>query len=212
MFNFHQAGVIDNKKLVESKILPVFLCVNVFTVYNKEKGSERMYYNDTLPFNKNWRERIGKRLGTGEYDWRIHLQKEFVDFIKEIELLARLYGWNLWGGGVKNYAVTLSQIKVQGKSISIKMLSGVDYKYYVSFENEINPNNINPEEYKTKIGDTMDEALKYVHDFLNDNKYIKDPKEERFCFLGGAYDRYPVALHWERERIIEELEQKQLIG
>lgn len=166
-----------------------------------------MSYNVSLPDNKNWRSQIGKNAKAGEYGWRIHLHKEFVDFMEELEQLVDRYDWNLWGGMVNNYAVTLSQIKVPGKAITIKMIAGEEYKYYACFKNATNPNNVKLEEYETLIGNSMDETLKYVHNFLNDNKYIKDSKEESFCFLGGAYNRYPMELYWEQQRISKKQKQ-----
>lgn len=169
-------------------------------------------YNERLKYNRAWREKIGKRLNPGEYDWRIHLHTEFVEFLEEVASLAALYDWDMWGGGVKNYAVTLSQAKKDGKSISIKMISGANYKYYASFEKIWNPNNANVDHYKLLIGENMEEALKYIHEFLMDNKYQREWKDKRTCFMGGAYERYPLALHWERERVIEELEEHQLVS
>ena len=156
--------------------------------------------------NRNWREKVGKRQEKNEFSWRLGLHKEYVDFLEEVVTLANIYNWNLWGGGVNNYAVTLSQLKRDGKSISIRILPGDNYSYFVSFFDAWNPNNIDKKEYKKKIGNNMDEALKYLHTFLLENKYEIDNNRERICVLGGAYDRYPLALKWEKERIIEETE------
>ena len=51
----------------------------------------------------------------------------------------------------------------------------------------------------------MEEALKYVHSFIVENKDSKDIQGERIVVFGGAYDRYPLAYFWaleERDKII----------
>lgn len=154
--------------------------------------------------DKNWRLKIGKRLEKGEPDWRIDLQAEYVLFIEELNTLAKLYDWDLWGGGVENYAVTLSQRMQNGKSISIKIVPSKQYQYYACFERTWNPNRIAPSSYTEFAGETIEDALKYVHTYLMENKYIPT-RDKRLCFLGGAYDRYPLALMWEKERCAEEL-------
>ena len=113
--------------------------------------------------NKNWRLKIGKKREKNELNWRIHLQAEFVQFVEEAEELSKVYNWDFWGGGTKNYAVTLSQGIRDGHYISIRMNPGEKYKYYVSFARQWNPNNIEPSEYHECIGENIDEALKYLH-------------------------------------------------
>ena len=152
----------------------------------------------------NWRTKIGKRRMKGELDWRIYLHAEFVQFAEEAERLSELYDWNFWGGGVDNYAVTLSQSGRGGKSISIRLHSGDHYKYYVSFSDQWNPNNISISEYRECIGDTMDDALKYLHTFLLEHKYVREANHERICVMGGAYDRYPLAKKWAYEELVNE--------
>ena len=154
-----------------------------------------------------WRSKIGKIKMSGELDWRIYLHAEFVQFAEEAEQLSELYNWNFWGGGVNNYAVTVSQSGRDGISISIRLYSGDHYKYYVSFCREWNPNNIATSEYRECIGDTMDDALKYLHSFLIKNKYVPEINHERICIMGGAYDRYPLAKKW----AYEELEKESLL-
>ena len=153
-----------------------------------------------------WREKIGKRQVKNEYSWRLSLHKEYVDFLEEVVTLARIYDWNLWGGGVNNYAVTLSQAKRNGKSISIRILPNNNYSYFVSFANAWNPNNIEKKEYQEKIGSTMDDALKYLHTFLLENQYNSDSDREKILVMGGAYERYPLVLKWEKERMMEDLD------
>lgn len=154
----------------------------------------------------NWREKVGKRQEKQEFSWRLGLHKEFVDFAEEANNLAALYHWNFWGGKVDNYSVTLSQAQVDGKSISIRILAEDNYSYFVSFARKTNPNNVDRCEYQERIGATMDDALKYLHNYLLENQYIPTFGGERICFMGGAYDRYPLALRWEKERIMEEME------
>ena len=146
--------------------------------------------------NKNWRSRIGKKRERNELDWRFYLKTEFVQFAEEVEKLSIFYNWNLWCGGVDNYSITLSQGIRNGLSISVRMIGGDKYKYYVSFAKEINPNNIGINEYKEFIGETMDDALKYIHTYLMEHEFERDYKNERFCFMGGAYDRYPIEKIW----------------
>ncbi len=152
----------------------------------------------------NWRNKIGKKQEQGEIEWRFLLHQEFFEFMNEVHTLAKIYNWNLWGGGVNNYAVTLSQNKPNGIRCSIKMLASDSYKYYFCLTKEINPNNINNSEYTKFIGENMDEALKYLHTFLLNNDYEVDSKSEKFTFMGGAYDRYYLAKKWESERLLEE--------
>ncbi len=151
-----------------------------------------------------WRNKIGKKQEKSEINWRFLLHKEFFEFMNEVHTLAEIYNWNLWGGGVDNYAVTLSQRKFNGIHCSIKMLARDNYKYYFCLTREINPNNIKNEEYTEFIGENMDEALKYLHTFLLDNDYEIESKEEKFIYMGGAYDRYFLAKKWESERLLEE--------
>lgn len=138
----------------------------------------------------NWREKRGKKLNDGELDWRFYLQIEFVEFIEEVDEIAEIFDWDLWGGGVNNYAVTLSQGKRDGKSISIRINPGDNYYYYVSFERQWNPNNIDNNKYLECIAKTKEEAIAYLKNFLKNNQYIREFKNERISILGGAYDRY----------------------
>lgn len=161
---------------------------------------------------KNWRTMVGKRRAKNELDWRIYLHKEFVDFAEEAAMLASIYNWSFWGGGVNNYAVTLSQEKRDGLSISIRIIPGNNYKYYVSFKKVWNPNNLSQNEYNKCIAETLDEALKYLHTYLLENEYTPDANRERIYVMGGAYERYPLALKWAYEEIEENSKDKILIG
>ena len=155
--------------------------------------------------SSNWREKVGKKQEIGEYSWRLGLQQEFVDFIEEVDILATHYDWNLWGGGVGNYSVGLSQSKKDGKYISIRILPTDNYSYFVSFDKNLNPNNISKSSYQEKIANNIDDALKYLHNFLLENQYILDNKKDRISIMGGAYDRYFLEKLWEDERISEEV-------
>ena len=149
--------------------------------------------------DNNWRLRIGKRHLKNELDWRIFLHKEFVTFAEKVNELAMIYDWDFWGGGVDNYSVTLSQNTRDGKHISIRMLGRDNYYYYVSFAREWNPNNVEKNQYSDCIGKSMAEALEYLKQFLEENKYVRDYNNERNCIMGGAYERYPLALKWATE-------------
>lgn len=144
----------------------------------------------------NWRLKIGKKDLNNELDWRIFLHKEFVEFVEKANELAIKYDWDFWGGGVNNYAITLSQSGMNGKSISIKMLGRDHYHYYVSFVREWNPNNVENSQYLECIGKSLDETLEYLKSFLEQNKYEREYNDERICVMGGAYERYPLALKW----------------
>ena len=152
--------------------------------------------------NNDWRIKIGKKWQANDFDWRFQLHTEFVEFAREVEKLSELYYFNFWGGGVDNYAITLSQVNFDGKSISVKMIASDKYYYYVSFKKAYNPNRLENSDYDTFIGATMDEALKYIHTFLMDNKYEPDLGSRRYCFMGGAYDRYPLAKRWAMEEMM----------
>ena len=115
----------------------------------------------------NWREKRGKRNLDG-FDWRFYLQVEFVEFLEEVEDISSICDWNLWGGGVNNYAVTISQAKRDGKSISIRINPGDNYYYYACFEKEWNPNNIDSNKYQECIGKTKEEAISYLKTFLKE--------------------------------------------
>ena len=153
--------------------------------------------------NKNWRLKIGKKKQIDELDWRIYLQEEFVEFADEAERLAGIYDWDFWGGGVGNYAITLSQPIRNGKAISICMQPIDNYKYYVSFAKETNPNNVDKASYCECVGNDMNEALKYIHTYLMENKYVRDNRLSRICVMGGAYERYPLAKKWAYEALEE---------
>ncbi len=161
--------------------------------------------------SNNWREKVGKKEESKKFSWRIMLHHEYVIFAEEASLLAKIYHWNFWGGKVNNYAVTLSQNKANGKSISIKILASDNYSYFVSFKNETNPNNINQKEYHEKIASNLDDALKYLHNFLLENEYEPEFFSDLIIVMGGAYDRYPLELHWEKERIMEEIEKEEFV-
>lgn len=159
---------------------------------------------------ENWRSKIGKRLSNGELDWRYNLQEEFINFFDEVIKLADIYEWNYWGGGSNNCAITLSQNKVKGKSISVKMLPGHKYKYYATFIQEHNPNRLKNSEYNVFIGETLDDAWKYIKEYLDKNRYIPDNPHERFGFTSGAYEKFIIE-KWQRE-ILEKKEKKDVIG
>ena len=159
--------------------------------------------------NSNWRLKIGKRRNSNELDWHIELHQEFVQFAEEAELLSRLYDWDFWGGGVGNYAVTLSQSIMKGISISIRMF-GSGNCYYVSFANEMNPNNVKFSTYNECIAKTMDDALKYLHSFLIEHRYTRNFNSDRICVMGGAYERYLLALRWAYEELEERKEKEKI--
>lgn len=152
-------------------------------------------------YNKNWRSSVGKKRNPKELDWRIHKHYEFVKFAEAAEDLSELYDWNFWGGGVDNLAVTLSQPGREGLSISIRLLSDNHYSYYVSFANQWNPNNIEYCEYTKCIADNLDDALEYLHTFLKENPYQREYKDDRISVMGGAYERFPLALKWAYEEL-----------
>ncbi len=158
-----------------------------------------------MDYDYNWRSKIGKKVKNNELTWRISLHAEYVEFLNGLNILSEIYNWNIWGGGVDNFAVTLSQRGLNCKSISICLKALDGYKYYACFDKDSNPNNINKNFYNECIGDTMEEALKYVHSFIVENKDSKDIQGERIVVFGGAYDRYPLAYFWaleERDKII----------
>lgn len=157
-------------------------------------GSDNVY-------SKNWRSKIGKRSNPTEISWRFELHSEYMEFLSEVKTLAELYDWDLWGGGVNNYAITLSQAKRDGLSISIGLVPGFNYQYCVCFDKVWNPNNISFNGYKKCISADMNDALKYLHTFLIGNRYRREYPGERICVLGGAYERYPLARKWEYESI-----------
>lgn len=152
-----------------------------------------------MDYDKNWRERIGKKRNEEELNWRFHLHAEYVKFLLEVEQLSEKYNWDLWGGGVNNYAVTLSQFGRDGKHISVRLHSGYNYQYYVSYKDEWNPNNIDYDSYRSCIGKTMEEALGNMEVFLRDNVSFLDLENQRRVVLGGAYDRFPLAYQWALE-------------
>lgn len=153
-----------------------------------------------------WRQRRGNRGNSNEIDWRIGLYKEFIQFVDETYELSVIYDWDFWGGGTDNYAVTLSQAIRDGKHISIKMIPSKDYHYYASFCNEMNPNRIKDDnEYKEFAGETIDEALKYIHTFLLDNEYERQFKVSPTRFLGNGYDKCFMRIRWAKEELANKL-------
>ena len=62
-----------------------------------------------MDYDYNWRSKIGKKVKNNELTWRISLHAEYVEFLNELNILSEIYNWNIWGGGVDNFAVTLSQ-------------------------------------------------------------------------------------------------------
>lgn len=161
-------------------------------------------------FDENWRERIGKKRDFNLVDWRFDLHTEFVKFAEEAADLASRYDWNFWGGGVDNYAITLSQSKRDGKYISIKLISGDNYCYYVSFYNNLNPNNIPYDSYKERIGENMNEALRYLLKYIIEHDY--DAQSKPMLVMGGAYDRYPLAKLWAFEELEENKKEKEYVN
>ena len=147
-----------------------------------------------------WRDRIGKKRIKGELPWRLLRHSEFVNFMDRVAILARIYKWSLWGGGVDNFAVTLSQEKFHGKNISIAMM-GPSYGYYVSYANEWNPNNIEKSTYEKRISYDIEGALNFLEDFLRENKYEVEANREITLIMGGAYERYYLAKQWALEEM-----------
>ncbi len=138
--------------------------------------------------NDGWRMKIGKKRKSNELDWRIYLQKEYVDFVDEVLYLSQIYDWSFWGGGNGNYAITLCQNIVHGLYISIKLNASDNYKYYASFESAYNPNNVLNSSYVEYIGSNKEEALKFIKKYFDDNQY--ESTFERNVIMGNAYDTY----------------------
>lgn len=152
----------------------------------------------------NWREKVGKRLGENEIDWRVGLYKEFIQFVDETYELASIYDWSFWGGGTDNYAVTFSQPIPNGKCISIKIIPSKNYYYYVCFDRVTNPNNIKDNSaYNKFIGEDINEALKYIHTFLLENKFTS--KYEGTRVKGFGYDKCFMRIRWEKEAIVNKM-------
>ena len=84
------------------------------------------------------------------------------------------------------------------------ILSSDNYYYYVSFVDEMNPNNIDIDSYSEFVGKTIDDVLKYVHTFLIENRYVPEIDREPIYVMGGAYDRYYLAKKWAMEELEEE--------
>jgi len=155
--------------------------------------------------DENWRNRRGKKVDVYHLNWRFELYTEFMYFADKAMALAKINSWNFWGGGVDNYSITLSQNMVHGKSISIRLLASDDYKYYVSYVDQINPNNVSTQDYEECIGNNMSEAITFLQKFLENNTYI--PRDnDIYCFPGGAYDRYFLAKKWAYEELEERKE------
>ncbi len=152
----------------------------------------------------NWRDRRGRKADGIHLNWRFELHTEYMMFAERVLLLSKIHGWNFWGSGVDNYAITLSQNKRDGLYITIRINPCDDYKYYVSYTSEINPNNILKEQYKECIGETLDEAVSFLKHYLERNQYEPEYQHPTHCFMGGAYDRYPLAKKWAYEELEEQ--------
>ena len=153
---------------------------------------------------ENWREKRVRRVRDG-LDWRVGLYKEFIEFIDEVYELSNIYDWDIWGGGTDNYAVTLTQAKRNGKFISIKMIPSKNYSYYASFVDEWNLNRIkNDSIYEEFIGDTLDEALKYIHKFLNENEYQREYGSPT-KILGNGYDKCFMRIRWAKDEFANKI-------
>lgn len=160
--------------------------------------------------NKNWREKIGKKQNPNEYDWRFELLTEYVEFADEASNLAESFGWSFWGSGKKFYAVTLSQNKMNGLSISIRLIGNDNYSYYASFTKEENPNNVELDDYKLKIGNSKAEALEYIKKYLKENHYEKDARFSANYIMGGAWDHYLLEKMWADERLEQNKEKEKV--
>lgn len=156
--------------------------------------------------DKNWRNRRGKKADAIHLDWRFELHTEYMMFAERVLLLSKIHDWSFWGGGVDNYAITLSQNKRDGLYITIRINPSDDYKYYVSYAREMNPNNILKEQYRECIGKNLEEAIGFLQSFLESNRYIPEGRCSSHCFMGGAYDRYPLAKKWAYENLEERRE------
>ncbi len=157
-------------------------------------------YDNSIDYNiytANWRDLIGKK--EGYYNWRFCLRTEYMIFLDKMVDLAKKYDWNLWGSGVKKYAVNLHQAKTDGLYISIAIKSNENYSYFVSFKRELNPNNMDNSDYYKCLGN-MDQALEFVEMFLKDNNYEKEDFTN-IIELGNAYDRFPLEKKWEYDRL-----------
>lgn len=149
---------------------------------------------------QDWRLRIGEKTPKYELGWRAELYKEAMDFVDKSLTLARLYNWNFWGGGTRNYAVTLFQNIRDGKYISIRIIPMKGYSYYASFVEEGKPNNIEINQYNTYIGTTLEEAMEYLRNFLSENQYVIDPnRHELIQYKGNGYDKWFLNILWMKE-------------
>ncbi|MBQ9071616.1 MAG: hypothetical protein IJY25_00455 [Bacilli bacterium] len=162
--------------------------------------------------NKFWRDRIGKRREKNELDWRVGLYKEFIQFVEETSKLAEIYDWDFWGGGTDNFAVTLSQAKRSGKSISLKMIPSAKYSYYVSFAHEWNPNNISDSEYKEFVSESMLDVIKYLRKFLTDNSYVREYRSGSNIILGNGYDKCFMRIRWAKEELVDNMIEEEFIN
>lgn len=146
-----------------------------------------------------WRSRIGEKKKSDKLSWKISLYEEFIQFVDKAFDLSVLYNWDFWGGGTDNYAVTFSQGIIDGKSLSIRMISTKKYSYWASFSNKTNPNNIEFSEYDSFISETMDETLEYIREYLLKNEDVKQRQHIRF--RGCGYDRCILKIKQEKERL-----------
>lgn len=74
---------------------------------------------------------------------------------------------------------------------------------------KFNPSNISKSAY-TKFADTLDETLKKVHTYLEQNLYTRT--YSGMFDKGGAYNRYLLALKWAKEEIADEILKDELIN
>ncbi len=155
--------------------------------------------------NNNWRDKIGNKKRTKDDYWELDFYNEFMDLVDNCVAITAKYNWNFWGSGSKNRSITASQWFRDGKSISLLLKPTENYHYYACFENVGNPNNLKNYQYTTFVGETLEEALKYLENYIIENSNPLDYENDRICVEGKAYDDYYFRAKWIQDAMIEEL-------
>ena len=149
--------------------------VNVFGIQNIEAIT-----------TDNWRMFVQKK----ESQWKKFRDREFENVVTKIYKIAKANRFSLWVGRTKNpYSFNVSGWISREVSlcISVRMVPSRNYRYMVADTKEINPQNVNKNEYVEAIGSTVNEVEEYIFNRISEFVGLNGkPKDEPFYFTEKA--------------------------
>lgn len=128
----------------------------------------------------NWRMFSKKR---NNVDWKSMRLKEFELLVTALINRAYEYNWSSWIGGTRNpFSITLHAFIERDKKCSITLkLCSSDNSYMANDSDVINPNNLQPSDFKIYVGNTVNECEEFVWRKMQDFRdQFGDPSNKAY--------------------------------